>query len=414
MEAKFLPELPLTLSYPLLFGVLVLAGMLGGELARRLHLPRVLGYVLAGLLVAPVAESSVGPLIEKARIFVDLAIGLVLFDLGRRMDLGWMKRDWTLAASGLAESLLTFGLVFATLVTLGFQPVQAGLAGAIAIATSPAVLLAAVRDERAEGQVTERAMNLVALNSLFASILVTILLASVHYQARVDLETAFLHPLYLFAGSVALGGAATVVARLLARVVEKSPEMHFIVIAGLIIAAVGAAQVLKLSVILSLLAFGLFAGNDERRRALLTVELGRASRLFYIVLFVITGASLPVGSLQAAGWAVLAFVAARAVGKMAGVLAFSTLGGLRARQSLALGAALLPMSSLALLLQHDVAKLYPVFAENLTAVLLGGILVMEVLGPLALQFGLRVAGEAHPDYAAGGRTGAYVPLKPEA
>lgn len=399
MEAKFLPELPLLLSYPLLFGLLVLAGMLGGEAARRLRLPRAVGYVLAGLAIAPLADSVLGALIDEARIFVDLALGLVLFDLGRRMDLNWMKRDWTLAASGLAESLLSFGLVFATLVKLGFQPVQAGLAGAIAMATSPAVLLTGVRDARAEGQVTERAMNLVALNSLFASIVVTILLASVHYQARVDLETAFLHPLYLFAGSVVLGGAMNILARLLAALVEKSPEMHFIVIVGLIVAAVGIAQTLKLSVILALLAFGLFVGNDERRHELLTVELGRASRLFYIVLFVITGASLPPASLATAGWAVLAFVMARAAGKVLGVLAFSTLGGLRWRQSVALGGALLPMSSLALLLQHDVAKLYPVFAESLSAVLLGGILVMELAGPLALQWGLRFAGEAHPDDA---------------
>ncbi len=116
---RFLPTLPLTLSYPLLFGTLLVAGMLGGEVARRLRLPRIIGYVLVGFAIAPVAAAmNLGPLLDEARIFVDIALGLVLFDLGRRLDIGWLKRDWTLTASAIGESALTFGIVFATLVQL--------------------------------------------------------------------------------------------------------------------------------------------------------------------------------------------------------------------------------------------------------------------------------------------------------
>ncbi|QJR13823.1 cation:proton antiporter [Usitatibacter palustris] len=397
MDLSFLPKLPLTLSYPLLFGVLLIAGMLGGEAARTIRLPRVIGYVLVGFAIAPMASAvNMGPLVEEARIFVDIALGLVLFDLGRRMDLAWMKRDWTLAASGLAESIATFGFVFASLVWLDFPVLQSGLAAAIAMATSPAVLLLAVEDHRADGQVTERALNLVALNSLFASVLVTILLASVHYQVALDLDTAFLHPLYLFAGSLVLGGAVATLARVLARMVEKSPELHFALIVGLVVGAVGIAQALKLSVILALLAFGLFVRNDERRHDLLNVDLGRASRLFYIVLFVITGASLPLSSFETAGWIAIAFVAARAAGKFVGVLTFAPLGGLRLGQAISLGAVLMPMSSLALLLQHDIAKLFPEFGQTLAAVIIASVIIMEIVGPIAVQWGLRHAGETAP------------------
>ena len=93
MNPAFLPTLPFALSYPLLFGTLLIAGMLGGEAARILRLPRVLGYVVVGFVVAPLAAAmNLDPLIEQARIFVDLALGLVLFDLGRRMNLQWLKR----------------------------------------------------------------------------------------------------------------------------------------------------------------------------------------------------------------------------------------------------------------------------------------------------------------------------------
>ena len=395
---NFLPSVPLPLSFPLLFGVLLLAGMVGGEAARRLHLPRVIGYVVVGFILEPLVRGAgLAPLLVEARIFVDLALGLVLFDLGRRMDVGWMRRDWTLAVSGLAESLLTFAVVFATLVYLDFSPVKAGLAAAIAIATSPAVLMLVSEDLRAEGQVTSRALNLVALNSLLASILATILLASAHYQTRLDVESAVLHPLYLFVGSVGLGALMANLARLVARGIEKSKDLHFVLIAAMVVAAVGLATILKLSVILALLAFGLFARNAERSHDLLTVDLGRAGRLLYIVLFVITGASLPLSALASAGWLAFAYVAARALGKVVGILAVAPFGGLRRSQVLGLAAVLMPMSTLALLLQHDIGKLFPEFARDLGAVIVGGVIVMELLGPLAVQWGLRHAGEAAPE-----------------
>jgi hypothetical protein len=83
------------------------------------------------------------------------------------------------------------------------------------------------------------------------------------------------------------------------------------------------------------------------------------------------------------------------------------------RQAMGLGAAMLPMSSLALLMLHDIARLFPPFAEQLSGVLLGAILVMEIVGPFAMQWGLRFAGEALPmDPTATSRMTARVPSAP--
>ena len=398
MSAPFLPSLPFELSYPLLFGVLLVAGMLGGELARWAHLPRMIGYSVVGFVFGPLMSAlGLGPLVDEARIFVDLALGLVLFDLGRRMDIRWMRRDWTLAATSLAESFLTFALVFFTLESLDIRPIHAGLAAAIAMTTSPAVVLLTVHDTRAEGQVTERALNLTALNGLFASIIVTIMLGSAHYESAVALETAVLHPLYLLVGSLMLGAAMAWASRVIARAIEKDREVHFTLLAGLVIAAVGLSTLLKLPVVLALLCFGLFARNDERGYALLNVNLAPIGRLLYIVLFVITGASLPAEALVIGGAAGLTIVFARALGKIAGALMIAPLGGLTVRQSLGLGLVLMPMSSLTLLLQHDIARIYPAFGNQLSAAFVAAVIVMEIGGPLATYFGLRIAGDALPE-----------------
>jgi Kef-type K+ transport system membrane component KefB len=394
MNTAFLPTLPFQLSYPLLFGVLLVAGMLGGEIARALRIPRMIGYALVGFVFGPLATAmGMGPMIDEARIFVDLALGLVLFDLGRRMDLKWMRRDWTLAATGLAESLLTFIVVFFTLEALDFRPVQAGLAAAICMTSSPAVVLLTVHDTQSEGQVTERALNLVALNGLLASVIVTILLGSAHYESRVAIETAVLHPLYLFGGSLLVGAMMAWFARVIARAIEKDREVHFSLLAGLVVGAVGLATLLKLPVILALLSFGLFARNDERGYALLNVNLAPVGRLLFIVLFVITGASLPFDALTAAGWAGLGLAVARAAGKLAGVFLVAPMGGLNMRQTVGLGLALLPMSSLSLLLVHDIARLSPALGGALMSTFLAAVIIMEIVGPLAVQAGFRLAGE---------------------
>jgi len=90
-------------------------------------------------------------------------------------------------------------------------------------------------------------------------------------------------------------------------------------------------------------------------------------------------------------------VGARAAGKMAGALIVAPLGGLRLRQAVGLGLALMPMSSVTLLLQHDIARLYPAFGASLGAMFIAAIIVMEVAGPLAVQLGFRLAGETLPE-----------------
>ena len=394
MNNNFLPALPFELSYPLLFGVLLVTGMLGGEMARKAHAPRILGYVAVGFAAAPLAQwMNLGPLLDAGRIFVDLALGLVLFDLGRRMDVQWMRRDWTLAAAGLAESLLTFAAVFACLIAFDYTAVVAAITASIAMATSPAVVLLIVQDTKAEGQVTERALNLVALNSLLASILTTILLTTAHLETKAEVESAILHPAYLFLGSVFLGWILASVARGIARAVEKTAELHFTLIAGLVTGAVGLAVLLKLSVILALLAFGLFTRNDARNFDLLNVSLAPASRPLYIVLFVITGASLPPEALVTGAVVGAALAGARLAGKFTGVLVFSAFGGLKLRQSVGLACSLMPMSTLALMLHHQVARQYPAFGAEVGAAFLAMLIVMEVMGPLAVQWGLGLAGE---------------------
>ena len=56
--------------------------------------------------------------------------------------------------------------------------------------------------------------------------------------------------------------------------------------------------------------------------------------------------------------------------------------------------ALTPMSSMALAMVQGTADLYPEFGARLAAIVLAAVLILELLGPLAVQFALKQAGEA--------------------
>ncbi|MBI2510261.1 MAG: cation:proton antiporter [Betaproteobacteria bacterium] len=394
--ASFLPQYPLPANPLLLFGLLLLAGLAGGELVKRvLNLPRIVGYVLIGLALGASGLNVLdAKLVREAWIFVDIALGLILFELGRRLDFAWLRRDRWLAATGVLESALAFACVFLALLYFDVNPLHAAAAASIAIATSPAVVLVVAQELKAEGQVTERVLILTAMNSIIAFIASTMLLAWLHHEYRANWMTVVLHPLYLLAGSALLGYAASIAAMALARWLGKSGRGHFMMLLALIVVTVGAARMFELSVVLALLAFGVLAKNLDERHDLMPVDVGIIGQLFVVVLFVVSGASLRIGELVTGGTLALVYVLARFAGKSLGVMSLTYLSGVRRGAAGLLCLALVPMSGTAVGMVHRTSLLYPEFGAKLSAIVLSAVLILELIGPVAAQFALKRAGEA--------------------
>jgi Kef-type K+ transport system membrane component KefB len=330
--------------------------------------------------------------LSEGQVFLDLALGLVMFDLGRRIDLDWFERDRSLAAASFMEIVVSASMIFALLRYFGFTPLESAVGAAIGVSTSPAVLLEVARDTRAEGQVTERGLALCAVNTLIAVFAVTMLFADAHFEYHSRWSLVVLHPLYLFFGSILIGAAAALTAVVMGRLLGKRGQSQFALMVALLLISVGTAHMLKLSVVLALLTFGIMSRRLDKKNHLIEIDWGYAAQLFYVVLFVITGASLPLAALRTAGWLAFGYVVARAVGKWFGVLAIAPFSTLRARQSGWLGAALLPMSAVAIVLIHNVTDLFPEF-DRLAEVMLGAVFYMELIGPVAAMIALRRTGE---------------------
>jgi len=397
--AWFLPAWPPAFGELALFGTLLIAGVLGGELAHRFAaLPRITGYVLVGVVAGPHVLGLVqGPLAAGTRVFVDLALGLIVFELGHRFDLEWLRRNRWLALAALGESAGAFLAIYGGLLYFGYLPLLAAAAAAVGTATSPAVVMLVSHELRASGQITERMLLFTAVNCVFAYVALTLLLPLLHLEHALGWRSAILHPLYLLAGAALLGLAGSLLLLGLARWLGKREDRQFILLVALVVLVVGCARALNLPVVVALLALGMLARNLDDDHVLLPLRFGHAGQLLFVVLFVLTGASLDFGNLDTVGAVTAVFIVVRFLGKAVAILALGRLSGLRAGGAGLLSLSLLPMSGLAVVMVHDTAFLYPRFGAELAAVVLSAVAVLEIAGPLATQFALKHAGEAHPE-----------------
>ena len=400
MELGFLPPLPPELSHAAIFGALVIVGLAAGEVLRRYAaLPRITGYVLAGAAVGPQGLGLVTDnMLFDLRLLIDLSIGLIVFELGFRLDLKWLRMNRWLLATAIAEALLAFWAIFGALVAFGYRPVLAAMAAAIGTATSPAIVMLVVHDLRAQGQITERLLLFTAVNTAFAYVLLTLLLPFLHFEHEASWQQAVFHPLYLLWGSLLAGWAACMLMLRLAAWLGKSEERQFVLMVAMVVVTVGLAHALKLSVSLTLITLGVAARNLDRGYAVLPVHFGHGSQLFFVILFVLVGASLEFSAFTVAAAApVAAFILLRFAGKGLALLAFGPLSGIQPAGAGLLTLALVPLSGSAVVVVRDTTSLYPAFGKELAAVVLSAVVILELLGPLATQFALRRAREAHPD-----------------
>jgi Kef-type K+ transport system membrane component KefB len=393
---QFLPDWPVAAPPLAWVAVLLLAAIVAGETARRfLRVSRIVGYLAVGALLGPAVGGVVDAgTVGQLRIFVDIAVGMLLFELGQRIDLGWLRRNPSLLAASLLEAALTFVLIYLALGWFGLRPVTAAAAALLGLATSPAVVMTVIKDLRAQGQVTERVTLFTALNTTYAVVGLSLMVGWLHFESDRSLRTMVLHPLYLVAGSLVLAGVLAMVMLSLLRLFGRRPAFQFSATVSLVLLTVAAAAMLKLSVPLSLLLLGMAGRLLDRERHFVSLKFGETAMLFIVLLFALTGASLEFGGMATALPIALAFIVARLVGKALPILLLSNASGLALRKSALVGLGLAPMSGLSLLMLHELLSRSPALAAEIGAAMFLAITVLAFIGPLATELALRRAGEA--------------------
>jgi Kef-type K+ transport system membrane component KefB len=389
------PQWPLSIPALAWLGLLLIAATLVGQVVHaRLGWPRPVGYLAAGLILGPeVVGLFRAETLGDLALFRDIALGLLLFEIGQRIDLGWLRRNPALLGASVLEALASFAAVFAVLSWFEVRPVTAAAVAVLGVATSPAIVLAVVRDAGARGQVTERVLLLTGLNTAYAVVALALIFGWLRFEDDYPLQVMLLHPAWLLAGSLLAGALLAAAMLAMFRAQTPTPSVQFCITVGMVLCGVALAGSLGLSTPLVLLLTGLIARVLDRDRRFLALHLGDSALLFIVMLFALTGAGLSL-----AGWRdqlplALAVIAARLAAKIAATAALARATGISTGRGALVGVGLAPMSGLALLMLEELARTSPRLAEELTAVALLAVTVLAFAGPLLLLAALRRAGD---------------------
>ena len=403
MDLGFLPDWPPAFPAAVAVAALALLAAAFGEVAARwLKAPRLLGYLAAG------AFFGAGGYVLRAlnmeqlptatlQFSLEFTAAIIAFDLGQRVSFGWLRRNPALLGASVLESGLTFAVVFSALRWLEVAPLASALIATVSMSTSPAVVLAVTREARSQGQVTERVLLLTALNSIYAVVLTTLLLAWARVETRGLLDDYLLHPLYLIAGSLALAALGARVLLLVAGFVGRDRAAQLTLMLAVVWIVFASALALRLSPLLASLACGAFARAFDRQRRFSGGDFGLVSALALMLFFALSAATVDLGVLLNAGLPALAVVLARSACKVTAVGLMAPLTGIVWRKGLLIGLGLLPMSAIALMLTQQVAEIDPQLGAQAGAVLLASVIVFQIVGALTLVYALRSSGEARTE-----------------
>ena len=374
--------------------LLAIAAAAGHLVNRYTGLPKVTGYSAVGTFAGLAGFTGAAwPLQGTGLFLLELGVAVVLFEAGGRIPLRWFRHNPMVLVQSLAESALTFMAVYWTLTFLGLRESVAEPLALLAMAASPAVLSRVIMDTRASGPVTERAMVLSTLSTLYA---LTFCSARAGMMNAADLSlTNTLYPVAVVLGlSVAVGAGLALALRSALRVMSPTSENTAILLLALIAAGAALAAHFGGSAPLAALLGGMLLKQLNPRPWSWPRQMGTASAMLTMLMFVLVSvvAARADWSGSVAGM-VFAFVAARALAKITGVALGNVGSGASWKQALWVSCAMSPMSSVALLLVSQFVAASGSIGPRIASIALPAILLMEVLGAILATFAIYRAGE---------------------
>ena len=395
-------------SAELAFGFLLLVAFFAGSLCARAAMPRLTGYILAGVVVGP----SVLVLVDRSatadlKMVADVATALIALTGGAELELGKMRPlfrsiraivMWAVIGSMLALTLVIVAVrplvPFLADLPLAQAFAVAGVLAVALAAQSPAVVMALIGETRADGVLARTILAVVVIADLVVVIAYGVVasIASTVVRGEADVGATAMRIGWEVFGSIAVGifiGAS--LGRYILHV-QRGIGLFALMIC-FVVAQVGLA--LHLDPLVIMLTAGIWVQNVSKADAhKLTDDFDAASLPVYLVFFALAGAKVELAVLATLALPVAAVVFARG-------LVFHVGCRIAARRSDAdpvvrryawLG--LMPQAGLALAIAELVRRTFPAFGNEAFALVVGVVGANQLIAPIALRIAFLRSGEA--------------------
>lgn len=397
-------------------------GLLMTRIFKRLRLPSVTAYLIAGVLIGPYCLGGLKvpglgfesfEAVEKLSLISDVALGFIAFSIGNEFRLNDLKKTGKQAlVIGIFQALVATLFVDIALFCVHliipdkFTIAQVLTLGAIATATAPAATLMVVRQYKANGPLTKLLLPIVALDDAVGLVVfaVSFGIAKTFVSGSMDVISVLLNPLVEIVCSLLLGSVMGWVLTQLEKLFNSNTNRLNLTI-GIVFLTVSLSMldftVFGIHIHFSSLLTCMMLGTIFCNICPLSEDLMKASDKWtsplFAIFFVVSGAELELSVFTDIAIVVIGivYIIFRSLGKYYGALISAKATKCSPEICKYLGITLLPQAGVALGMCTTAMQLGEQgnLIRNIT---LFAVLIYELFGPLFTRMALTAAGEIKP------------------
>lgn len=384
------------MTYSLYIAIILIVGMGGGKLASKVGLPTVSGYIICGLLLGPSVLNFITSDVYYNLGFVnELALGMLAISVGTELHYRVFKAfGKNLITISVGNAVLTVTLVTLLTWLLGMPIEYALILGTLGLTVSPAGVVEVVKDTKAEGEMTQNILGLVAFDNLIAILSFGMMVSFV--QAFGNEGASGLALIGTVLADVGLGIVVGAVSGLFVSYFirkQTSNEKMVPLLLAAILFNTGIAALYSLSPVLTNIVAGIIITNLTSRKILVATILNRIELPVFIIFLTLAGAHIDISVVGRVGLAGLGYIAARSAGKYFGSLFFSQFTPLSKKSRKYIGLGLFPQAGIAIGLATIAERSLPQVSGAITGVILAGAVFFEIFGPMIVGRALKAVGE---------------------
>ena len=381
-------------------GIAMVAGLIFSRIVKKVRLPNVTGFLVAGLLIGPCCLKLVpSEALEGLNIITTVALGFIAFSIGGEFRIASIRAiGKNVIIITLFQSLLAAALVDIVLCVCGFNTSESIILGAIATATAPAATLMVVRQYKAKGELTNTLLPVVAMDDAVGLVVFSVssaVASTLSSGGPVSVYSMAVKPLIEIVLSLVSGSLLGLLISVSMRFFHSRSNKLMICIAGVVLGEAVANQ-FGLSDLLVCMSVGaVFANLRDDALDVMDLCYGWTPPLF-MLFFVISGAELDLAALPTVGVLGLIYIVVRALGKYFGAYLGAVVVKASPNIRRYLGITLLPQAGVAIGMAQMALATMPEFGARIQAVVLAATLIYELVGPVATKIALTKAGEIAP------------------
>ena len=403
--------------------VAVFAGLMLSRLAKKVQLPAVTAYLVAGILVGPYGLGALGIKglgfvsmddIKSYSILSDVALGFIAFAIGNEFRLKTLKHTGKQATIiGIFQAVVATLLVDAALIGVHFcmpdvLPLESAIVlGAVASATAPAATLMVVRQYKAKGPLTDLLLPIVALDDAVGLILfaVSFGIAKALIAGHVDILSVVLEPVLEVALSLLLGFVMGLLFTFFERFFHSRSKriamsVTFVLLTvalSMVSFEIAGVKIAFSSLLVCMMLGTVFCNMCDFSEELMD-RVDRWAAPLLVLFFVISGAELELGVFKDYAVVLIGviYILTRSLGKYTGAALSAKATKCDKNIVKYLGITLFPQAGVALgmAIKAEALGEIGIIVRNIT---LFSVLIYELVGPFLTKISLQKAGEITPE-----------------